>query len=165
MLFGIMRSALHQVDVFDRDRAAVAVIDHQDREPDRGFGGRNGQHQKREHLADKVSKEGRERHQVDVHGEQNQLNRHQDDDDVLAVDEDAEDPEGEQNRGDREVVAEPDRHVSPCPGRTFTTSIASALVRRTCAPMSWRLTRSLWRKVSTIAPTIATSSTTPAAWK
>src|ERR1043166_1302056 len=157
--------ALHQIDVFDRDRAAVAIEHDQDGEPDGGLGRRNGQHQQREDLPDQVAEERGERHQVDVDGEQDQLDRHQDDDDVLAVDEDAEDPEREQDRGDREVVAEPDAHVSPCPGRTFTTSIASALVRRTCATMSWRLTRALCCSVSTIAPTTATSSTTPAAWE
>src|SRR5439155_17411014 len=158
-------SALHQIDVFDRDRAAVAIENHQDREPDRGLRGRDGEHQQREHLAHQIAEEGRERDQVDVDREQDQLDRHQDDDHVLAVDEDAEDPEREQDRADREVMAEADRHVRPCPGRTFTTSIASALVRRTCAAMSCRLTRSLWRSVSTMAPTIATSRMTPAAWK
>src|SRR5689334_1148478 len=158
-------SAFHQVDVFDRDRAAVTEVDDQDGEADGGFGRRDGEHEQREDLPDQVAEMGRERHQIDVDGEQDQLDRHQDDDDVLAVDEDAEDPEREQDGADRKVVSEPDGHDSPCPARTFTTSIASALVRRTCAAMSWRLTRSLWRKVSTIAPTIATSSTSPAAWK
>ena len=34
-----MGLALHQIDVFNRDRAAVAEIDHQDRQADRGLGG------------------------------------------------------------------------------------------------------------------------------
>src|SRR5262245_44015203 len=38
----ISASAVHHVDVFDRDRAAVAEIDHQDRQADRGFRGRHG---------------------------------------------------------------------------------------------------------------------------
>ena len=89
----------------------------------------------REDLADEVAEEGRERDQVDVDREQDQLDRHQDDDHVLAVEEDAEDAEREQDRGDGEVVAEPDGHDSPCPDRTLTTSIAVALVRATCAAM------------------------------
>src|SRR5260370_15585683 len=164
-LFGLMRSALHEVDVLDRDRAAIAVVDHQNGEPDRRFGGRDRQHQQREHLADQIAEEGREGHEIDVDGEQDQLDRHQDDDDVLAVDEDAENPEREQDRRECKVVAKPDSHTSPAPERTFTTSIASSFVRRTCAPMSWRLTGTRWRRVSTIAPTMATSSTRPAAWK
>ena len=72
------------------------------------------------------------RDEVDVDREQDQLDRHQDDDDVLAVEEDAEDAEREQDRGDGEVVAEPDGHDSPCPDCTLTTSIALVLVRATC---------------------------------
>src|SRR6478672_11817120 len=107
----IARLTLHQIDVLNRDRAAVAEIDHQDGKTDRGFGGRNREHQQREDLADDVAEEGRERH----------------DDDVLAVQEDAEDPEREQDRADRQIVSEPDRHFthsaasaseSPCPGVT-----------------------------------------------
>ena len=44
-------------------------------------------------------------------------------------------------------------------------SIAVAGVRATCAAIDWRLTPSLWRSVSTIAPIMATSSTRPAIWK
>src|SRR5262249_19622380 len=162
-------SALHQVDVFDRDRAAVAEVDHEDGKPDSGFRGRDGEHQEREHLADQVSQMSGERHQVDVDGEQDQLDRHQDDDDVLAVEEDTEDAEGEQDRGDHEVVPESDGHGRlrqiPWPGRTWRISIAVFGVRATWSAMVWRLTPGLWRSVSTIAPIIATSSTTPAAWK
>ena len=51
------RSALHQIDVFDRDRAAVAEIDDEDGEPDRGLGGRDGEHEQREDLADEVAED------------------------------------------------------------------------------------------------------------
>ncbi len=44
-------------------------------------------------------------------------------------------------------------------------SIAVALVRATWSAMFWRLTLGLWRKVSTIAPTMDTSRIMPAAWK
>ena len=40
--------------------------------------------------------------------EQDELDRHQDDDDVLAVEEDAEHAEHEQDRADGEVMAEAD---------------------------------------------------------
>src|SRR5579883_487787 len=65
--------ALHLVDVFNRDRAAVAEIHHQDGEPDRRLGGCHGQHQHGEHLAHDVALEYREGHEVDVDGEQHQL--------------------------------------------------------------------------------------------
>src|SRR6476469_9704416 len=99
-------SALHHVDVLNRDGAAVAEIDDEDRQSDRGFGRRDGEDEEREDLADEVAAEGRERHEVDVDGEQDDLDRHQDDDDVLAVDEDAEHAEREQDRADNEVVSE-----------------------------------------------------------
>ncbi len=48
---------------------------------------------------------------------------------------------------------------------TLRSSTAVAGVRATCSAMFCRLTPSLWRKVSTIAPTIAVSRIMPAAWK
>src|SRR5580692_6665188 len=105
--------ALHQIDVFDRDRAAVAEIGDQDGEADGRLRRRHREHNERIDLADDVAEEGRERHQVDVDGEQDELDRHQNNDDVLAVEEDAQDPEREQDRGDRQVMAEPDDHGSP----------------------------------------------------
>ena len=50
-------SALHQIDVFDLDTAAVAEVDDEDRETDRGLGRRNGKHQEREHLPDQIAEE------------------------------------------------------------------------------------------------------------
>src|ERR1700749_968060 len=153
--------ALHQIDVFNRDRAAVAEIDHQDGKTDRRFRGRNRQHEQREHLADDVAEESRERHQVDVDRQQDQLDRHQDHDDVLAVEEDAEDPEREQDRADGQIMSEPDRHFthsaasvssSPCPDATLRTAMAISGVRAFCTLMSCRLTKALWRNVNTMAP-------------
>src|ERR1700704_5007442 len=165
-------SALHQVDVFDRDRAAIAVVGDQNGEADGGFGGRYGQHHQREHLAHQIAEKGGEGDEIDVDREQDQLDRHQNDDDVLPVYEDPEDTDREQDGGHREVMAEADGHIVPLrasyrpwPGRTLTMSIAVALVRATCSAMFCRLTLGLWRSVNTIAPIIAPSSTTPQAWK
>ena len=97
-------SALHRVDVGDGDGAAVAVEDDEDGQTDRRFRGRHGQDEEGEHLADDVVEVGRERHHVEVHRQQYQLDRHQDDDDVLPVQEDAEHAEREQYGADREVV-------------------------------------------------------------
>src|SRR3546814_5566148 len=44
--------------------------------------------------------------EVDVHREQHQLDRHQQDEHVLAVEEDAGDADAEQHRAERQVVAE-----------------------------------------------------------
>ena len=98
------RSPLHGVDVFNRDGAAVAEKRHENGEADGRLGGSNGQNEHRENLADEITQKGGERDEVDVHGEQNELDRHQDDDDVLPVQEDAEDAEREQNRGNRQIM-------------------------------------------------------------
>ncbi len=60
--------------------------------------GSHGQHEQREDLADQIAEERREGHEVDVDRQQHQFDRHQDDDDVLAVEEDAEDADREQDR-------------------------------------------------------------------
>src|SRR6202048_2967863 len=159
------------MDVYTFVRAAIAEVDHQHRKADRRFRRGHRQHQQREHLADDIAEKGRERHQVDIDRQQNQLDRHQDDDDVLAVEKDAEDPEREQHRADRKIVSETDRHCThsaasascrPCPDATLRTLMASSGVRAFCTLISCRLILALWRNVSTMAPIIATSSTMPA---
>src|SRR5438270_7777025 len=111
-------SAPHHPDVLDLDRAAIAEIDDQDGEADRRLGRRHGQDEHREDLADQVVEHDREGDEVDVDREQHQFDRHHDDDDVLAVEKDAEDPGGEQDRGDRQVMGETHRHrLSPPPRR------------------------------------------------
>jgi hypothetical protein len=65
-------------------------IDDENGKPDGRLGRRDGQHEQREDLADHVAEFGREGDEVDVDRQQDQLDRHQDDDDVLAVQEDAE---------------------------------------------------------------------------
>src|SRR5207244_4476607 len=132
------------------------------------LGGGDREHQHGKDLADDIAEEGRERHQVDVYREQDQLDRHQDDDDVLAVEEYAEDSEREQDRGDREIMSEPDGHFThsaasaswrPWPEATLRTLMASSGVRAFCTLMSCRLIYALCLSVSTMAPIMATSST------
>src|SRR5262249_25504145 len=118
-----------RVDVFDFDGPAVAEVDHQDGKADGRLGGRHSQHQHGEDLPHDGALEHREGDQVDVHREQHQLDAHQDDDDVLAVEEDAQDAEREQHGGDEQVMAEPDHHHTPPRVGTLTTVTASSLGR------------------------------------
>src|SRR3954468_23959127 len=166
--------AFHQIDVFDRDRTAIAEIHDQYRKSDRRFRCRHRQHQKREHLPDDVSEKGRKRHQVDVDRQKDQFDRHQNDDDVLTIEEDPQDAQRKQDGADRKIVPKADRHCThsaasascrPCPEATLRTLIASSGVRAFCTLMSCRLTITLWRSVSTMAPIMATKSTMPASWK
>src|SRR5262245_37872110 len=149
-------SALHQIDVFHRDRAPVAVKHHQNGKANGGLRCRHRQHQKRKDLTDDIAQKARERDKIDIDRKQDQLDRHQYDDDILPVEKDAEDSEGEQDRGDRKIMPEADRHGQiPCPGCTLRISIAVSLVRATCTEMFCRFTFGLCRSVSTIAPIIA----------
>ena len=62
--------------------------------------------------------EGREGHEIDVDRQQDQLDRHQDDDDVLAVEDDARDAEREQDRRDDEIMVRPTTmHALPSEAR------------------------------------------------
>src|SRR5947208_16843886 len=60
-------SALHHVYILDLDRAAVAEVDDQDRQADRRIGGRHGEHEHREELADEIVEYGREVGEVEVY--------------------------------------------------------------------------------------------------
>src|SRR5205809_6966043 len=59
-------SALHHVDILDLDRAAFAEVDDQDRQADRRLGGRHGEPQHREDLADGLVEDDRESDEFDV---------------------------------------------------------------------------------------------------
>src|SRR5439155_15979302 len=82
-------STFKLVEVLDVDRADVAEKKHQDREPDRRLGGGDGQYEENEHLSRHVVEEARERDEIEVDGEQHQLDRHQQDDHVPAIEKDA----------------------------------------------------------------------------
>src|SRR5690242_4519175 len=82
-------SALQGIDLGDVDRAPGAEQRDEDGETDRGLGRSHRQDEEHEHLAGGVAELARERDEVDVDREQHQLDRHQQDDDVLAVDHDA----------------------------------------------------------------------------
>src|ERR1700754_1316175 len=101
-------SALHPIDVIDRDGAAATEVDHEDGKADGRLTRRDRQHEHREDLADEVVQIGREGHQIDVHAEQDELDRHQDDDDVLPVEEDAEHTHDEEDRRNDEIMLETD---------------------------------------------------------
>src|SRR3954471_13145772 len=115
-------SPLHLMDIVDRDRAAAAEVDDEDGEPDRRFARGDGEDEHREDLADHVAEEGGEGDEVDVDAQEDELDRHQDDDDVLAVQKDAEHAEHEQHRADGEVVAQADHDRRPFNPRPITAS-------------------------------------------
>src|SRR5271154_6151936 len=135
------RSALHRVDVFNRDRAAVAEIDHQDRQPDRRLRCGDGQHEHDEDLPEQVAQKGGEGDEVDADRQQDQLDRHQDDDDVLPVQEDAHDADHEDQRTDDQVIPQADHSTgAPAPKDTSLTTMTSPRLRPIWSEMRWRWT-------------------------
>src|SRR5690606_24379027 len=96
----LCRSALHRVDVFDGDRAADTEEGDEDRQPDRCLGSRDREDEQGKDLPHEISEGRRERHEIDIHREQDQFDRHQDDDHVLAVEEDAEHAHREHHGGE-----------------------------------------------------------------
>src|SRR5579859_7947688 len=115
-----IRLALHPVDVFDGDGPAVTEEHHDDGQADRGFSRGDGQHEHGEDLSVQIPQEMRKRDEIDIDCEQDQLDRHHDDDDVLAVQEDAEHAQREQDAGDGQVVRKADgQHLDASPARHF----------------------------------------------
>src|SRR5688572_11637806 len=103
LLSALARLPSHQIHFVDVDRFLVPVERQDDAQADGGLGGRDGDDEYREHLADAVLQLIRKRHQIDVDGVQNQLDRHEDDDDVAAQ-HDAGDADHEQRRRQQHVM-------------------------------------------------------------
>src|SRR5206468_465702 len=100
--------------------------------------------------------------EIDVYREQDQLDRHQHQDHVAAIEENAEHADREQDRRDGQVMREGDHSFIPSPTSGWVSRTASfgrrAFCRDTfCGRVSLRR-----RWVSTIAPIIATSRIRPA---
>src|SRR5262245_28256510 len=81
----ICASALERVQVFDVDAALLAEQHHEDGEADGRLRRRHGEHEEHEDLAVDVAQIARERHEVEVGREQQELDAHEEQDDVLAV--------------------------------------------------------------------------------
>ena len=60
------RLALHHVDVFDRDGAAIAEIDHQDGKPDRRLSGGHRQDEEGKDLPDQIAQLVRKGDEIDI---------------------------------------------------------------------------------------------------
>src|SRR5690606_13321593 len=164
-------SSLQRVDLGDVDRAAVAEQRHQDGQADRGLGRGHREDEEHEDLPRLVAEVPRERDEVDVHRQQHQLDRHQQDDDVLAVEENAGHADAEQHRAQRQVVsssralsgelhccrASPPVASSPCfSAGMLTMRRRSAARTRACSAGFWCLVPGRRRRVSATAAITAT---------
>ena len=155
---------------------AVAEQHHQDRQADGRFGRRHRQDEEHEDLPGHVAQVMREGDEVHVDRQQHQLDGHQQHDQVLAVQEDADHRQREQDAAQRQVVAERERPMLMPPrfaalgsataarssGAILTMRRRSAFLTATCCDGSmWRLSLR-WRSVSAMAAMMATSSITAA---
>src|ERR1700674_5008797 len=100
----IRTSSLELAEFLDVDRTDVAEKKHQDGEPDRGLRGGDGQYEEHENLPGRIAEEAREGDEVEVDREQHQLDRHQHDEDVAAIEKNADHADGEQDRPEDEVM-------------------------------------------------------------
>src|SRR3954451_22039668 len=73
----MLASAFHRIQVFDVDAPAFAEQHDEDGEPDRRLRGSYGEHEEHEHLPVDVAEVARERHEIEVGGEQQQLHAHE----------------------------------------------------------------------------------------
>src|SRR6516165_754159 len=103
-------STLHQRHVLDLDRAAIAEINDQNGEADGGFSRCHGEHEHGEDLPDHVVQRAGKRHEIEVGCQQDQLDRHQDDDDVLPIHEDPEDADHQQQTRHNQIMRQRNQH-------------------------------------------------------
>src|SRR5690606_5707371 len=170
-------STLERVEFLGADRAAVAEQQHEDGQADGGFGRGHGQDEEHEHLAMHVAQVVREGYEVHVDGQQHQLDGHEQHDQVLAVEEDPDHRQREQDRADREKVSECQSHDAlpsswaagaGSAGRVVaamgTTTRRSAARTRTWSPGLMALLSLRWGSVRASAVSLAASRMTAATW-
>src|SRR5437660_7017066 len=157
-------SSFQRIQVFDVDAADVAEQHHQDRKADRRLRRRHREDEEHEHLPGDVAEEVGEGDEVEIHREQHQFDRHQEHDQVAAVEEDPDHADREQDRGQHQVVGELEASHSFSAGietrRTRSSLLALTCMDGSCARVSFRR-----RSVSAIAAIIATSRITAATSK
>src|ERR1700744_3239450 len=170
----LIGSTLHAVDFGDIDRAAIAEQQDQDRQADSGFRRGHGKDEEHEDLAADIAEEAREGHEVGVHRQEHQLDRHQQHDHVLAVDEESGDRDTEEDRAEDDVMGKRDHLAFSCVGSTTGAgaglteaifSLATLITRTrsvactsTCCAADWWRTPVRWRRVRATAATIPTVS-------
>src|SRR5512140_3557585 len=168
----LLCSALEGVEFVDQEVGLVAEQQHQDRQADRRL--RRGDRQDEEHedLSVHVAQVIGERDEVHVDGQQHQLDRHQQHDQVAPVQEDADHREAEQHGAQREEMSEGESHAlfSAAPARGAAAVVGGILIRflrwlartRTCWDGSVYLLSLRRRSVSAIAAMMPTSRITAA---
>src|SRR5690606_8169538 len=105
-------STLELVQFFDVDRVHVAEQKHKDRQTNSGLGGCHGQHEEHKDLAGGVAEPRGKRHEIEVGGQEHELDGHQQNEQVAAVQEEPEDPDGEEYRRQNQEMSESQCHFA-----------------------------------------------------
>src|SRR6476620_180963 len=102
--------ALECVQIFDVDGVEIAEQHNKDRQADCGFRGGHSEDEENEDLSGGIAEIMRERDEIHVHRKQHQFNRHQQNDDVLAVEENTDDGDRKQDRAEDQVMSKSQSH-------------------------------------------------------
>src|ERR1035437_854929 len=118
------------------ERLAVTEQPDHNRQPDRGFGGRDGHHEEHDDLPVRGAERAAERHKRQIHRVQHDLDRQQHRDDVAAH-EHAGRPNREEHGGENQVVDEGRRRHHGFPG--LRGLLGSRRARTTAPTMATRM--------------------------
>src|SRR5690606_11250076 len=130
------------------------------RQSDRSLRGGDGKNEEHKHLPCVITRVARKRHEVEVDRQQQQLDAHQQQDQVAPVDENSRDAERKQDGGHGKIVLQADHRRFSEPILTIRT--LSSGCTDTCFAMSCIFRPGLLRRVREMAATIASNSTTAA---
>lgn len=103
-----MALPLHLGDILNCDRAFAAEEGHENGQADGRLGRRDGEDEHGKNLARQIAEIGGEGHEIDIHGQQHQLDRHQYHNHILAIEENAEDAQREQRRAQPQKMCKSD---------------------------------------------------------
>src|SRR5271165_221889 len=150
--------ALQRIEIFDVDAAPLAEQHDQYRQPNGRFGRGDAQYEEYEYLPVDIAQEPRERDEIEIDGQQHQFDAHQQDDDVLAIQE-------HPGHGDREQDARERQNLGKTDHGRFSAGILTTRTRSLARTATWAetfcgLPPMRGRSVSTMAATLATSKMT-----
>src|SRR5215203_994360 len=97
-------SAFQAVEVFDINGLQIAKEHNQDRQSDGGLGGGHRENEEHENLARGIAEIMRKSDEIHVHRQQHELDRHQQDQHVLAVQEYPDHADREKDRAQYQVM-------------------------------------------------------------
>src|SRR5438445_11204759 len=101
---------LKRVEFVDVDAGLVTEQQHQYGQTDGGFGSSDGQDEKHKNLARHVVQVVGKRHEIHVDRQQHQLNRHEQHDQVLAVQKNTNDRQRKQHAAQRKKMSQAQYH-------------------------------------------------------